>query len=173
MKKIYPNLIYTTTTEDGTPLPIDDSSLEYYLARLLKSDKDLTKSLQKEAEALAELGFVYKDGLNDLNAAEEVWHRYLLSFSAEPSTAKVYYGKYLLHAQQEDKQKQEKAKNKLLNDFEYSPYAALVRGDVIGPEIPQKEQAAYNEAFEAFVEDSRMNLDYYWTILMLLFLIVY
>ena len=153
----------TTTTEDVTPLPIDDNSLEYYLARLLKSDKDLTKSLQKEAEALAELGFVYKDGLNDLHAAEEAWHRYLLSFSAEPSTAKVYYGKYLLHAQQEDKQKQEKAKNKLLNDFEYSPYAALVRGDVIGPEIPQKEQIAYNKAFEAFVggqpNQSRLFLD--------------
>ena len=100
----------TTTTEDVTPLPIDDNSLEYYLARLLKSDKDLTKSLQKEAEALAELGFVYKDGLNDLHAAEEAWHRYLLSFSAEPSTAKVYYGKYLLHAQQEDKQKKRRLK---------------------------------------------------------------
>ncbi len=142
----------TTTIEEAAPLPVDDSSLEYYLARLLKSDKDLTKSLQKEAEALAELGFVYKDGLNDLRAAEEVWDRYLLSFSAEPLTAKVYYGKYLLYAQQRDNQNQEKAKNKLLNDFEYSPYAALVRGGVMGPEIPQKEQMAYNKAFEAFVE---------------------
>ena len=141
----------TTTIEEAAPLPVDDSSLEYYLARLLKSDKDLTKSLQKEAEALAELGFVYKDGLNDLRAAEEVWDRYLLSFSAEPLTAKVYYGKYLLYAQQQDNQNQEKAKNKLLNDFEYSPYAALVRGGVMGPEIPQKEQVAYNKAFEAFV----------------------
>ena len=141
----------TTTIEEAAPLPVDDSSLEYYLARLLKSDKDLTKSLQKEAEALAELGFVYKDGLNDVRAAEEVWDRYLLSFSAEPLTAKVYYGKYLLYAQQKDNQNQEKAKNKLLNDFEYSPYAALVRGGVMGPEIPQKEQMAYNKAFEAFV----------------------
>jgi len=88
----------TTITEDVAPLPIDDNSVEYYLARLLKSDQDLAKSLQREAVALAELGFVYKDGLNDLRAAEETWDRYLLSFSTEPSTAKVYYGKYLLHA---------------------------------------------------------------------------
>ena len=50
-----------------------------------------------------------------------------------------------------------------MNDFENSPYAALVRGDVTGPEIPQKEQAAYNEAFEAFVggqpNQSRLFLD--------------
>ena len=153
----------TTITEDVAPLPIDDNSVEYYLARLLKSDQDLTKSLQREAVALAELGFVYKDGLNDLRAAEETWDRYLLSFSTEPSTAKVYYGKYLLHAEQEDSQEQEGAKNQLLNNFENSPYAALVRGDAVGPEIPQKEQVAYNEAFEAFVggqpNESRLLLD--------------
>ncbi len=153
----------TTTAEEAAPLPIDDNSVEYYLARVLKSDQDLTKSLQREAAALAELGFVYKDGLNDLGAAEETWDRYLLSFSTEPSTAKVYYGKYLLHAQKEDSQEQEEAKNKLLNDFKNSPYAALVRGDAVGPEIPQKEQAAYDEAFEAFVggkpNESRLLLD--------------
>ena len=141
----------TTTAEEAAPLPIDDNSVAYYLARVLKSEEDLKKSLQKESVALAELGFVYKDGLNDLRAAEETWNRYLLSFSSAPPTAKVYYGKYLLYTEWNQQKEQEKSKEQLLKNFEHSPYAALVRGDAKDTGIPQKEQLVYNKAFEAFV----------------------
>ena len=54
-----------STSQNEELLPSNDNSVEYYMARVLKDEADLKESLRKEANALAELGFVYKDGLGD------------------------------------------------------------------------------------------------------------
>jgi len=139
-------------TKDEGALPGNDNSVEYYLARVLKDEADLKESLRKEAVALAELGFVYKDGLNDLKSAEDTWERYLQEFVSASPTAKVWYGKYLLHDGLDQTNKREEAKHELLSNYSRSPYAALLRGDDQGPKISEKEQTAYNIAFDAFTE---------------------
>jgi hypothetical protein len=139
-----------STAEGEVLLPTNDNAVEYYLARVLKDEADLKESLRKEASALAELGFVYKDGLGDFAAAEDTWGRYLKEFTSAPPTAKVWYGKYLLHGEKEESGEKDAAKKELLSNFSSSPYAALVRGDAKGPEIPEAEQRAYNTAFEAY-----------------------
>ena len=141
-----------STAEGEVLLPTNDNAVEYYLARVLKDENDLKESLRKEAMALAELGFVYKDGLGDFDAAEDTWGRYLKEFTSAPSTAKVWYGKYLLHGELEESDEQAIAKEELLSNFADSPYANLVRGDAKGPEIPEAEQLAYNTAFEAYTK---------------------
>jgi hypothetical protein len=139
-----------STVEAEVLLPTNDNAVEYYLARVLKDENDLKESLRKEAFALAELGFVYKDGLGDFDVAEDTWDRYLKEFTSAPPTAKVWYGKYLLHGELEESQERANAKEELLSNFPSSPYAALVRGDAKGPKVPEAEQLAYNSAFEAY-----------------------
>ncbi len=139
-----------STSQNEELLPNNDNSVEYYIARVLKDEADLIESLRKEASALAELGFVYKDGLKDFTSAEETWSRYLNEFTAATPTAKVWYGRYLLYSSLEEKDAQNTAKTILLSQYASSPYAGLVRGDRKGPEIPEAEQKAYDQAYLAY-----------------------
>jgi hypothetical protein len=142
-----------STASDSTKalLPSDENSVDYYLARVLKTDDDLKASLQREAVAKSELGFIYKDGLKDNNEAELAWADYMNEFeSFAQTTPKVLYGQYLLFKEQEAEDKGEAAKSVLLTNYENSPYAALLRGEKKGPKIPLEEQEAYDAAFVAY-----------------------
>ena len=142
-----------STTSDSTKalLPSDENSVDYYLARVLKTDDDLKASLQRESVAKSELGFIYKDVLKDNNEAELAWADYMNEFeSFAQTTPKVLYGQYLLFNEQEAEDKSEAAKSVLLTNYENSPYAALLRGEKKGPKIPLEEQEAYDAAFVAY-----------------------
>ena len=133
-------------------LPSNDNSVEYYLTRVLLSQEDYNQSLIREATAKAELGFIYKDGLRDLVAADLAWLDYLEEFESYAQlTPKVLYGLYLLRGEQLDTENQGKTKEKLLKEYPNSPYSALLRGEMKGPVVPREEQEAYEEAFAAFV----------------------
>src|SRR5210317_2332174 len=79
-----PQDVQEVTESDSTKalLPSDDNSVDYYLARVRKSDGDLKASLQREASAKSELGFIYKDGLKDKNEAELAWAGYMNEFES-------------------------------------------------------------------------------------------
>ncbi len=141
------------TESDSTKalLPSDDNSVDYYLARVLKSDDDLKASFQREASAKSELGFIYKDGLRDKNEAELAWAGYMNEFeSFAQTTPKVLYGQYLLYTETGAEEKSDEAKSVLLTTYANSPYAALLRGEQKGPAIPLEEQEAYDAAFVAY-----------------------
>lgn len=149
-----------TNADDGADsteavLPSNDNSVEYYLSRVLRSQEDYNQSLVREATAKAELGFIYKDGLRDLVAADLAWLDYLKEFESYAQlTPKVLYGLYLLRGEQLDTEYQEKTKEKILTEYPNSPYAALLRGESKGPEVPREEQEAYEAAFAAFESGS-------------------
>ena len=133
-------------------LPSNDNSVEYYLTRVLLSQEDYDQSLIREATAKAELGFIYKNGLRDLVAADLAWLDYLEEFESYAQlTPKVLYGLYLLRGEQLDTENQGKTKEKLLKEYPNSPYSALLRGEMKGPVVPREEQEAYEAAFAAFV----------------------
>ncbi|HAF47357.1 MAG TPA: hypothetical protein DCG83_06705, partial [Cryomorphaceae bacterium] len=145
-------------------LPSNDNSVEYYLTRVLLSQEDYNQSLIREATAKAELGFIYKDGLRDLVAADLAWLDYLEEFESYAQlTPKVLYGLYLLRGEQLDTENQGKTKEKLLKEYPNSPYSALLRGEMKGPVVPREEQEAYEAAFAAFVsgglKTAQMKLD--------------
>ena len=140
-----------STAQPEELLPRDDNSVEYYLARVLKDEQDLKESLKKEAKALAELGFVYKDGLSDFDAAEDAWNSYLDEFISAPPTPKVLYGKYLLYNTLQNEQERDLAKRELITNYSSSPYAALVRGEGQKLEVPLEEQTAYDKSYAAFL----------------------
>ena len=131
-------------------MPSDKYTVEYYLSRLLKSDADLAKSRSREAQALAEVGFVYKDGLKDNVQAKSVWEEYMKGFVLEAPTPKVLYGQYLLYGELEEDALRAAAKDQLLADYEMSPYAQLLKGTLKGPEVPEAEQQAYDLAYADF-----------------------
>ena len=136
-------------------LPSNDNSVEYYLSRVLRTQEEYNQSLVREATAKAELGFIYKDGLRDLVAADLAWLDYLKEFEGYAQlNPKVLYGLYLLRGEQLDTEYQEKTKEKLLTEYQNSPYAALLRGEMKGPEVPREEQEAYDAAFAAFESGS-------------------
>ena len=136
-------------------LPSNDNSVEYYMSRVLRTDEDFKQSLAREAAAKAELGFIYKDGLNDLVAADLAWLDYLKEFESYAQlTPKVLYGVYLLRGEQEKLDDQETIMSKVLKEYPNSPYAALLRGELRGPEVPLEEQESYGRAFAAFTSSN-------------------
>lgn len=143
-----------STSGEEKVLPTDENSVDYYMARLLADDQAFAESEQAEASARAEIGFVYKDGLNDPESATKEWDLYMKEFSGlSLTTPKVLYGQYLLFGEEALPGKQQLAKSTLLEDFPNSPFAALLRGELKGPKIPVEEQQAYDEAFASFTSD--------------------
>jgi hypothetical protein len=138
-----------TATSDSAlvVLPNDEYSVDYYLSRVLKNDKDYAASLSREAAATAEVGFIYKEGLNDLEQAEKYWNNYMEGHAKEQSTPKVLYGRYLLYGELANSDAQQSNKNQLLTNYPTSPYAKLLQGTLEGPEVPAAEQALYDEAY--------------------------
>ncbi len=140
-----------TSVTQADLLPVDDNNVDYYMARTLQNEGDLNKSLTREGVAKASLGFVYKDGLHDLMAAQDTWMSYMKEFSAlSQTTPKVLYGEYLLFNETAREEQRDEVKERLLNDFPNSPFAALLRGERDGPSIPAKEQKAYDDVFAAY-----------------------
>lgn len=136
---------------DSTALPTDENSVDYYMARVLKSSEDLAESYVKEAIAATEAGFIYKDGLNDLPEAIKMWGRE--TGAAAPhaeSHAKGLYGQFLAYGEAGQDKEKLATKTTLLDLYPNSPYAALVNGIPQGPEIPQAEQGAYDAAYADF-----------------------
>lgn len=140
-----------STTAAPEVLPTDENSVDYYMARLLGDDEAFAASELAEAQARAEIGFLYKDGLKDAASAEREWDAFMADFSGLASVApKVWYGQYLLFSALGEQEKMALSRTTLLDQFPNSPYAALLRGDALGPQIPAAEQAAYDLAFDQY-----------------------
>lgn len=140
-----------STRVEMANLPSDENSVDYYMARVLRSPEQLKQSWQRESEAIAEAGFIYKDGLSDADEALRIWGKEASSsYTYAAAHVKSLYGKYLVYKELENERLENETKEEVLTNYPNSPYALLMSGQQLGPQVAVEEQQAYDGAQEAF-----------------------
>lgn len=128
----------------------DKHSVDYYLERVPSHPDSLKASLEREAIARAEAGFVYANGLGNNTEAMLAWDKYTEEFEGYALSAKVHYGKYLAHREEANLEGQRTEKAILIDRYSTSAYAQQLMGEAIESGIPEEEQAAFDAVWEAY-----------------------
>ena len=124
-----------------------------YIAKLPKTPEALAASNAEIAAALLNLGYIYKDGLNDIPHAVESFEELITRFPDMKDINRVYYQLYLIGKQIPDEAMEKKYSDIILNLYGETDYAQLIRDPEYNKDLlAQKNRAAslYEETYQAF-----------------------
>lgn len=132
---------------DSTMVFSDDPhAREYYLQNLPFTDTLLAVSDGKIEEALFNLGFIYKDKLEDEPKSVESFETLLSRFPENENRLKVYYELYRLYTRLDSTAKAEEYSNLIIQLFPESDYAKLI----LHPEYYKELEAQKNLAIHLY-----------------------
>jgi tetratricopeptide (TPR) repeat protein len=132
---------------DSTKVFSDDPhTREFYLQNLPFSDSLVALSNNRIEEAFYNLGFIYKDKLEDDKKSVESFESLLSRFPENQNRLKVYYELYRLYLKADSIAKAEEYKNLIIQLFPESDYARLI----LHPEYYKELEAQKNLAIDLY-----------------------
>jgi tetratricopeptide (TPR) repeat protein len=106
---------------------VDDSkSLDFYLRQIPVSKAQFDKSNEELANALYNMGFIYKDKVEDLPMAIKTFDEFERRFPTDERRVETYYYSYLLQTRLENAAAAESYKAKLIANFPNSKYVEVI-----------------------------------------------
>lgn len=122
-------------------------TLEYYIEGLPLTEEKLKASNEQIQKAYYDLGTLYKEEMSDDTNAFNTWEKLVTRYDTSNFHLSTYYLLYRLSQGLKYYDKEEKYKNKILNDYPKTEYARLIRDPNSGSEqeIKNKEITAYYE----------------------------
>lgn len=112
-------------TPEATQVP-DDQNPAFYLAQIPQTQAEIEKSNEEIATALFNMGFIYKDKIEDYQQAINTLDSFSDRFPTDKRCAESYYYCYVLKTRMGDPTGAEKYKQKLITSFPDSKYVAAV-----------------------------------------------
>ncbi len=104
----------------------DTKSLDFYLRQIPVSKAQFDKSNEELANALYNMGFIYKDKVEDLPMALKTFDEFERRFPIDERRVETYYYSYLLQTRLENTAAAEGYKAKLIADFPNSKYVEVI-----------------------------------------------
>ena len=126
---------------------------ETYTAQLPRTPEALAESNKAIAGALINLGYIYKDGLNDFPHSVEAFEDLARRFSDMKEIVRIYYQLYLIGKEIPDEALSEKYSKIILEKYNETDYAQLITNPDFNKELnAQKNRAAtlYEETYQAY-----------------------
>ncbi len=152
------------TADAAKSVSTDPLKPETYIAQLPKTPEALAASNKEIALALLNLGYIYKDGLNDIPKSVESFEELLKRFPDLEDNIRIYYQLYLIGKNIHDADMEKKYSDIILNQFGDSDYAQMIRDPEYNKEVLARKNRAstlYEETYQAFTrEQYRMVLLY-------------
>ncbi len=152
------NDISDTDTEDEVKDTLKDSSnpknKNFYLKNLPLTEEKMKKSKDKVEEALFNMGYIYYEGLKDLQKAQESFDTLLFRYPEGKNTLKTYYQLYKIYSDLGNNQKKNYYKNLIINKYPESDYAKIISDPNYYKEIQAKNNEVnrlYEETYKAFI----------------------
>lgn len=108
-----------------------DAKVQQYLANVPLTEEQMAKSHLDIIEAYINVGTIYKDNFNDLNAAETELKALLKRYSDFEMRARVLYMLYRINVLAKDTTDAEYYKKLIKKDYPDTEYARLVDGEII------------------------------------------
>jgi tetratricopeptide (TPR) repeat protein len=131
----------------------DPMKPETYIAQLPKTPEALAASNKQIASALVNLGYIYKDGLQDYPNSVESFEELVTRFSDMKEIIRIYYQLYLIGKEIPDESLIKKYSDIILTNYGESDYAQLIRDPEFNKEVLARKNRAstlYEETYQAF-----------------------
>lgn len=131
----------------------DPKNPQTYIDQLPKTPEKLAASNKLIANALLNLGYIYKDGLNDIPQSVETFEEYVRRFPDNKDIVRIYYQLYLIGTATEDEELTEKYKNIILSKYADTDYAEIIRNPQYNEEVLAKKNrvtSLYEETYQAY-----------------------
>ena len=130
------------TTESNTVAPeSDNKKSEFYLQQIPVSPAQIQKSNDDLAEALFNMGMIYKDKVEDYEMAAKTFEEYLRRFPAKTMASEACFQLYLINVKLNNQAKAEVYRQKLIAEFPDSKYVKILSQ----PDFIQQQQRMYHE----------------------------
>jgi tetratricopeptide (TPR) repeat protein len=143
---------------------IDPKNPGSYLKLIPKTPEDIQASNDRIAEALLNLGYIYKDGLQNMPSSIKSFEELLSRFPENKEALKVYYQLYLMGKDIPDEALANKYKDKIMAGYADSDYAMIIQNPEYNKEVLAKKNrviSLYEETYQAFTRNQyRMVLLY-------------
>ncbi len=150
----------TATTSDSTAVVSNDPhNREYYLKDLPFTEEQIAASNTMIDSALFNLGFIYKDKLENNSKAIESFETLVTRFPGSTHLMQSYWQLYKLYTKEDSIDKAEYYKNLIVQKFPDSDYAKLLTDPDYYKELEAEKNRAltlYDETYNYYV-----NGDYY------------
>lgn len=134
---------------DTTKVNLTPLSRDFYLANLPFEEEQKQLSNDLVMESLNNVGYIYKEDLNDFGKARESYKKLNERYPGNPHTVNSWYALYKIAQAQQDNDETEFYKNLIINNFPDTDYARII----IDPSFYQKTGALRQEAM-AFYEQT-------------------
>lgn len=138
---------------DSIKTSTDPKKPQTYIAKLPKTPEALAASNKEIASALLNLGYIYKDGLNDIPHSVESFEELVTRFPEMKDINRIYYQLYLIGKQIPDEAMANKFSDIILNKYGDTDYAQLIRDPGYNKEVLARKNRAsslYEETYQAF-----------------------
>jgi len=131
----------------------DPKKPETYIAQLPKTPEALAVSNKKISTALLNLGYIYKDGLNDIPHSVEAFEELITRFPQMKDINRIYYQLYLIGKQIPDDAMAKKYSDIILNQYGETDYAQLIKDPEYNKDVLARKNrilSLYDETYQAF-----------------------
>jgi tetratricopeptide (TPR) repeat protein len=142
-----------TAVAGGKKVSTDPKKPETYIAQLPKTPEALAESNKKIATALLNLGYIYKDGLNDFPHSIESFEELIKRFSDMKEIIRIYYQLYLIGKEIPDEALAKKYSDIILGQYSETDYAQMITDPDYSKEVLARKNRAlslYEETYQAF-----------------------
>jgi tetratricopeptide (TPR) repeat protein len=145
--------IKSTTSTDTKTVSTDPKKPQTYIAQLPRTPEALAASNKEIALALVNLGYIYKDGLNDIPHSIKSFEELTSRFPDNKEISRIYYQLYLIGREIPDDMMVKKYSDIILNQYAESDYAQLIRDPEYNKEVLARKNRVstlYEETYQAF-----------------------
>ena len=139
---------------DTLALASNPKTKNYYLKDLPLTEEKLKKSNEKVEKALYNMGYIYYEGLKDLNKAKETFEILITRFPNGKQCLGSYYQLYKINSDLENKVKKDYYKDIIINNYPESDYAKIILDPEYYKQIQAKKNEInlyYDQTYQAFI----------------------
>lgn len=156
----------TSTGEKPVKKPVstDPKNPQTYISQLPRTPEAINASNKKIATALVNLGYIYKDGLEDIPNSVKSFEEYIKRFPTSDNLLTIYYQLYLIGVEFNNPELVQKYSNLVTSNFPDSDYAEIIRNPDYNKELLARKNrgsSLYNEAYNAFSQNQYKLVDLY------------
>jgi tetratricopeptide (TPR) repeat protein len=131
------SVVENSRVESDTIVP--EKTREFYAKNLIKSDSAFKKSNNRIIKAYYMMGTIYKEDLNNTRKAIAAFEELNTRFPENHYLLRTYYVLYRTYLAEKNIPKSDYYKEKILNEFPDSEFAALIKNPDIASELNAKK----------------------------------
>jgi len=142
----------TETDSTGQVVKIDDENPKYYLRKIPLTDSMQVASNNMIQEALYNLGILYRQRFNDYPESIKSFEKLTTRFPDADNKLSAYYNLYQLFKLQNNQEKSELYKNKILTEFPDSETAKAISD----PNYSKKKETEKNNIENLYIQSYQL-----------------